>query len=82
MARILIIDDDEAVATALQHILVSEGNRVEVATNAENGLMLAQHQDFEVVITDLHWQASGSKRLDSTKGIQLVEQWLRFANYL
>jgi len=74
MARILIIDDDEAVATALQHVLVSEGNRVEVATTAERGLILAQHQDFEVVITDLHWQSAGSKRLDSTKGIQLVEQ--------
>ena len=74
MARILIIDDDEAVAIALQHVLTTEGNRVEIATNAETGLLLAQTQDFEVVITDLHWQAAGTKGLDSTRGISLVEQ--------
>ena len=59
---------------ALQHVLTTEGNRVEIATNAETGLLLAQTQDFEVVITDLHWQAAGSKGLDSTRGISLVEQ--------
>jgi DNA-binding NtrC family response regulator len=75
MARILIIDDDEAVASALQHVLITEGNQVQVATSAAVGLTRAQEDDFEVVITDLHWEAGGpTKRLDSTKGIQLVEQ--------
>ena len=73
MARILIIDDDASVATALQHVLTTEGNRVDIATTAETGLNLAQSEDFEVVITDLHWQGPGTKGLDSSRGISLIE---------
>ena len=62
MARILIIDDDAPVATALQAALRSEGNQVEIATDADAGLRQAEREHFDVVITDLHWVIPGSKR--------------------
>ncbi|MCI0745765.1 MAG: sigma-54 dependent transcriptional regulator [Verrucomicrobia subdivision 3 bacterium] len=73
MARILIIDDDPAVATGLRVVLISEGYEVEIATTVEEGLALAQAEEFEVVVTDLHWDAPGSRPLDAGTGIKLIE---------
>src|SRR5882724_9307536 len=73
MARILIIDDDAPVATALQAALRSEGNQVEIATDADAGLSQAEREDFDVVITDLHWVIPGSKRREA-KGLELIER--------
>src|SRR5437764_10580904 len=71
--KILIIDDDEPVATALQAALHSEGNRVEIATDTDSGLSRAEQENFDLVITDLHWGIKGSKRRD-VKGLLLIEE--------
>jgi len=73
MARILIIDDDAPVATALQAALRTEGNHVEIATDADRGLRQAEREDFDVVITDLHWVIPGSKRREA-KGLEIIDQ--------
>ena len=73
MSRILLIDDDEQVAQALQAAFQVVGNVVEIATEAEQGLIRAAEEDFDVVITDLHWGIAGSKR-PQEKGLELVEQ--------
>jgi len=73
MTKILIIDDDEVVPVALQIALQSEGHDVEIATNADEGLARAARGEFEVVITDLHWDIPGTKRREE-KGLGLIEQ--------
>ena len=55
MARILIIDDDEAVAIALQHVLTTEGNRVEIAS----GGYLITAPDHEPVVWTQAERAKG-----------------------
>src|SRR5713226_841152 len=71
--KILIIDDDEPVATALQAALHSEGNTVEIATDTDSGLSRAEQENFDLVITDLHWPIKGSKRRD-VKGLVVIEE--------
>ena len=73
MTKILIIDDDEVVPVSLQIALQSEGHDVEIATNADEGLARAARGEFDVVITDLHWDVPGTKRRE-VKGLGLIEQ--------
>ena len=72
MAKILIIDDDESVPRALQAALQIAGHEVQIATDADEGLVRATEEDFGVIITDLHWQIRDSKRLEP-KGLRLIE---------
>jgi PAS domain S-box-containing protein len=51
--RILIIDDEQNVRTVLAEVLSRQGHKVSEASNAEEGLRLADKQDFDVVFTDL-----------------------------
>ena len=74
MAKILIIDDDNDVAKALQAALQFVGNQVETATEPEEALLRAGREDFDLVITDLHWGIPGSKRHEE-KGMDLVESF-------
>src|SRR5258705_8845248 len=73
MTRILIIDDDKTVPRFLQEALREAGNEVEIATDAEEGLARAKQEDFDVVITDLHWDIPDTKRLEP-KGLNLIDQ--------
>jgi DNA-binding NtrC family response regulator len=73
MTRILIIDDDKTVPRFLQEALRDAGNEVEIATDADVGLARAQQEDYDVVITDLHWDIPDTKRLEP-KGLRLIEQ--------
>ena len=64
--KILIIDDDEPVATALQAALHSEGNRVEIATDTDSGLSRAEQENFDLVITDY--------RMPKIHGLELIRR--------
>ena len=72
MARILIIEDEESVATSLEGALSSEGNEVFIATDADQGLSRAQREVFDVVITDLNWLDQQGKIFP--KGFELIER--------
>src|SRR5262245_60138549 len=72
MARILIIEDEESVATSLEGVLSSEGNQVFIATDAEQGLSRAQREVFDVVITDLNWLDEQGKMFP--KGFEVIER--------
>lgn len=52
MAKILIIDDDNALGSALQSLLSQEGFVVECALNGEDGLRLLSRHSYEVIILD------------------------------
>ncbi|MBK8000016.1 MAG: sigma-54-dependent Fis family transcriptional regulator [Verrucomicrobia bacterium] len=66
MARILIIEDDNSVASALQDLLRAEGFEVEMSTDSAAGLATAQNGNHDVVITDLQMPGIG--------GLEIIEQ--------
>jgi DNA-binding response OmpR family regulator len=53
MARILLIEDDDAVRTTLRLILEHVGHTVIEARNGREGLALFQHATADLVITDI-----------------------------
>ena len=53
MARILVIEDDDAVRTTLRLILEHVGHAVIEARNGTDGLALFQHAAADLVITDM-----------------------------
>jgi YesN/AraC family two-component response regulator len=53
MARILLIDDDDAVRTTLRLTLVHFGHTVIEARNGKEGMERFQHANVDLVITDI-----------------------------
>lgn len=62
--RILLIEDDLSLATSLQKVLRAEGYAVELASRGDDGLARAEHENFDVVITDL--------KLPGLSGLELI----------
>ncbi|MCW5553640.1 MAG: sigma-54-dependent Fis family transcriptional regulator [Verrucomicrobiae bacterium] len=63
-AKILLIEDDASTAASLEKVLSAEGHDVQLAARGDEGLTRAQHEDFQVVLTDL--------RLPGLGGLELV----------
>ena len=53
MSRILVVDDDAAVRTAIKIVLERDGQNVEVASSGRAGIAAAKAQKFDVVICDI-----------------------------
>jgi len=51
--RLLIVDDDEVFRQELGDLLQEEGHQVQTAPNVPKAVELLEHQDFDVVFTDL-----------------------------
>jgi PAS domain S-box-containing protein len=64
--RILVVEDSPTQAQELLFVLASDELEVEIATNAERGLLLFQTSDFDLVITDIV--------LPGMSGYELCEQ--------
>jgi CheY-like chemotaxis protein len=54
MARILVVDDDEAVLATMKKTLVRAGYVVETASNGDDGLKRYRAAPSDLVITDLY----------------------------
>jgi CheY-like chemotaxis protein len=54
MARILIVDDDDAVLATMRKTLERAGHTITVASNGEDGLRLFRAAPTDLVITDLY----------------------------
>lgn len=52
-AKILVIDDEEAVRDILSRLLRTKGHQVEVASDGEEGIECFRNQEFDLVFTDL-----------------------------
>jgi nitrogen regulation protein NR(I) len=65
-ARILLIEDDPAIATTLRRVLVDEDYEVVTETTGESALAKLEKDGFDVVITDL--------KLPGLSGLQLVRE--------
>jgi DNA-binding response OmpR family regulator len=53
VARILIIDDDDALRAAMSKILEREGHEVRAAADGDTGLSLHRSDPADLVVTDL-----------------------------
>ena len=62
--RILLIEDDLAIASALDRVLKAEGYQVHMIARGDQGLEVATRNDFDVVLTDL--------KLPGLNGLELV----------
>jgi CheY-like chemotaxis protein len=58
-ARLLLVDDDEAVRSGLQVVLEAYDFDVTVASNVNEALKHIANQSFEVLISDLHMPGAG-----------------------
>jgi DNA-binding NtrC family response regulator len=69
MAKILIVDDEVQVASALRRLFKREGFSVEVAFNGEEALQKLSTFDADLVISDF--------RMKGMNGAELLEKVLR-----
>jgi CheY-like chemotaxis protein len=53
MTNILVLEDEEACATALRFLLENAGYKVDTATNGAEGLELHRSHEYQLVISDL-----------------------------
>ena len=65
-ATVLVIDDEESVATTIEAILRMDGHTVTSATTGADAIRLLQTQRFDVVLTDL--------RLGDMDGIDVLRE--------
>ena len=65
-SRILVVDDEQSVATTIKAILQLDGNEVTAVTSGKEALDLLREQEFDVVLTDL--------RLDDLDGIEILRE--------
>lgn len=64
MARILIIDDDEAIRRVFKRFLTGKGYDVAVAADGREGLLLLDQEPVDLVITDI--------MMPETDGLEVV----------
>ena len=65
-SKILVVDDEQSVATTIKAILQLDGNEVTAVTSGKEALDLLGKQEFDVVLTDL--------RLDDLDGIEILRE--------
>jgi CheY-like chemotaxis protein len=68
MARILIIDDDQAVRSATKIVLEANGFEVVAVEDGKSGISATKDQQFDLVIVDLFM--CGMNGLETTKAIR------------
>jgi two-component system nitrogen regulation response regulator GlnG len=66
MAEILVVDDDQSIATAFERFLKHEGHVCVVASNAEEALRLVAERDPDLVVMDI--------RMPGVDGLQTLQQ--------
>ena len=65
-SKILVVDDEQSVATTIKAILQLDGNEVTAVTSGKEALDLLGRLEFDVVLTDL--------RLDDLDGIEILRE--------
>ncbi|HUG06167.1 MAG TPA: ATP-binding protein [Candidatus Limnocylindria bacterium] len=65
-SKILVVDDEQSVATTIKAILQLDGSEVTAVTNGKDALAQLREHEFDVVLTDL--------RLDDLDGIEVLRE--------
>jgi signal transduction histidine kinase len=68
-SKILVVDDEQSVATTIKAILQLDGNEVTAVTSGAEALAQLRENEFDVVLTDL--------RLDDLDGIEILRETQR-----
>lgn len=66
MAEILVVDDDQSIATAFERFLKHEGHGCTIASNAEEAVRLVGELDPDLVVMDI--------RMPGVDGLQALQQ--------
>ena len=66
MAEILVVDDDQSIATAFERFLRHEGHVCIVASNVEDAMRLVGERDPDLVVMDI--------RMPGVDGLQALQQ--------
>jgi len=69
MARILIIDDDEAIRSVLTVLLANKNHEVVTAQNGRRGLEAIENDHFDLLITDIFMP-----EMDGLEAMRLVRK--------
>jgi CheY-like chemotaxis protein len=64
MAKVLVVDDDQAILDIIKLWLENEGHAVSLAMDGDEALDSLNNEEFDVMITDLI--------MPKTEGIQLI----------
>ena len=65
-SKVLVVDDEQSVATTIKAILELDGNEVTAVTTGKDALAQLREHEFDVVLTDL--------RLDDLDGIEILRE--------
>jgi signal transduction histidine kinase len=65
-SKILVVDDEQSVATTIKAILQLDGSEVTAVTSGKEAVDLLKEQEFDIVLTDL--------RLDDLDGIEILRE--------
>jgi two-component system OmpR family response regulator len=72
--RVLVVEDEARLATALQRGLQSEGFAVDVASDGPTGLDLARHGEYDAMILDVMLPGLSGYRV--VRALRAEEHWL------
>jgi DNA-binding LytR/AlgR family response regulator len=72
MARILVIDDDDAIRTVSAMLLGQKNHEVVTAQNGLRGLKVLENDDFDLLIVDLFMP-----EMDGLETIRIVRRTIR-----
>src|SRR3981081_781199 len=65
-SKVLVVDDEQSVATTIKAILELDGSEVTAVTSGTEALAQIREHEFDVVLTDL--------RLDDLDGIEILRE--------
>jgi CheY-like chemotaxis protein len=71
MSRVLVVDDDKSVASAIQALLESEGFDVVVARDGRAGLLALESGTFDLLIVDIF--------MPNMDGLEAIKTFKRLA---
>jgi DNA-binding NtrC family response regulator len=63
--RLMVVDDEEDICSALEFLLRNEGYAVDTASGGEGALQLLEKKDYDLVLTDV--------KMDGMSGVELLE---------
>lgn len=65
--RVLVVEDEKRVASAVKRGLEAEGFAVDVALTGTDGLWLAQENDYDLIVLDIMLPGVNGYRICSTR---------------
>ncbi|SMF18027.1 DNA-binding transcriptional response regulator, NtrC family, contains REC, AAA-type ATPase, and a Fis-type DNA-binding domains [Alteromonadaceae bacterium Bs31] len=75
MATVLIVDDDEAILTALKLLLKTEGHTIECASSPEQALQIAKKNALDIALLDMNYSSDTTSGKEGLELIRKFQHW-------